>query len=462
MRNRQQWTATMSDGVPFTTLISDGDQHGITLGYLPHQDAVRKLPTMVKALVGGYGSGKSRFICQRALEFCYSNPGLYGAIVSPSISQAEKTIIPTLIEICDEHGIPYRNYGGRTPRFEIFGATLWILSGHKPAALKGPNLGWCAIDEPFIQSVEVYRIMISRIRDRRSTMREVVLAGTPEQLNWGYRLLVKNKSEKVGWVRASSKANPYLPPDHIALMEDQYDEQMLAAYRDGSFVIVNTLAAYYSFSDDNVRRACVYSPSLPLVLTCDFNKSPMCWNIIQDHTYTVTTPAGARRTATEPWVIDEIHVNSTDTYQCLNVLDRRWGQKHTGHVYITGDFAGDSVRSTTASVSDYEAIIDRCQAIWGPQNVHKRLMPNPLVRQRVNAVNAKLKNARGDRHLFINPKCEHTIEDFRLVQIKEGTDEIDKSAKFAHLTHHSDAVGYHVYEASLRDKARNLGTIRRA
>ncbi|WP_217878337.1 hypothetical protein, partial [Vibrio alginolyticus] len=41
---------------------------------------------------------------------------------------------------------------------------IWIGSGDDPDALKGPNLCGALIDEPFIQSREVFEQMLARVR----------------------------------------------------------------------------------------------------------------------------------------------------------------------------------------------------------------------------------------------------------------------------------------------------------
>jgi hypothetical protein len=80
-----------------------------------------------------------------------------------------------------------------------------------------------------------------------------------------------------------------------------------------------------------------------------------------------------------------------------------------------------------------------------------RIKPNPLVINRINAVNAKLKNAKGERYLFINRNCKHLIRDFEQVTYKEKSRDIDKSD--LNLTHISDALGYYIeYEFGLKGK----------
>ena len=70
---------------------------------------------------------------------------------------------------------------------------------------------------------------------------------------------------------------------------------------------------------------------------------------------------------------------------------------------------------------------------------------NPAVRDRVNCVNARLRNQAGHRRLTINPQCKQLIKDFERVHWKTDPsgntlNDIDKSD--VSRTHLSDALGY--------------------
>jgi hypothetical protein len=62
------------------------------------------------------------------------------------------------------------------------------------------------------------------------------------------------------------------------------------------------------------------------------------------------------------------------------------------------------------------------------------------VTDRLNAVNAMLKNGEGATRYYLHPRCERLATDFARVAVKPGTRDLDKSNKA--LTHASDAEGY--------------------
>jgi hypothetical protein len=72
-------------------------------------------------------------------------------------------------------------------------------------------------------------------------------------------------------------------------------------------------------------------------------------------------------------------------------------------------------------------------------------MSNPVVRERVQLMNAKLAAANGERLLQVHPRCTELIRDFEQVLYKEGSGVVDKD-KDPKRTHLSDALGYLVWQ----------------
>jgi len=405
----------------------------IDMGYFDYQYKAVTIPRFVKGLIGGFGAGKSETLVRRGVEYCYENPGIPGIILSPTLPMAKRSVIPAMIKFCASKKIPC-HYNKTDHIFSIFNSTIWIISTHDPDNIKGPTCGWLGIDEPFLMPESAYDFALSRVRDKNSTMLEILLAGTPEQLNWGYKLLVSEADDNVGFVQVSSRANPELPEVMLDTMERKYDKKMIAAYMDGEFVLLGSVNAFYAFSDENIMPI-KYESDQPLILTCDFNKSPMSWNIMQE-TY------GGGQIISK--VFDEIHVEGTNTFECLDEFVNRW-KKHSGLIFVSGDYSGNSPTDTVATLSNFEAIIQRLQKEFGNNKIDLQISPNPLQATRMNLTNGAFCNALGKRRLFIDPSCVHTIEDTRRAVIKEGTKNLDKNK---YDPHHMDAIGYRIWYAN--------------
>src|SRR5688572_11080731 len=220
-------------------------------GLWPHQRAWWALPNFIRLLVGGFGSGKSEVISKWSLAAALHNAPVWSAIVSPSFPQAKRTIIPTLERLL--HGKAsvrpdikwthnrsdhcfYVDVECR-PR-----ATLLYLSGDNPDALKGPNLGTVAIDEPFIQERAVFDQRVARCRDPGARIVAMGLAGTPEQLNWGYELAEGELKDSydVGYVTADTGENKVLGTAYRQRLVKGYDPKAAEAYVSGKFVSLST------------------------------------------------------------------------------------------------------------------------------------------------------------------------------------------------------------------------------
>ena len=65
----------------------------------------------------------------------------------------------------------------------------------------------------------------------------------------------------------------------------------------------------------------------------------------------------------------------------------------------------------------------------------------PLVRDRINAVNSKFKNAKGVNSLYVLKSCKNTIKSIERQIYKEGTNVPDKDGSHDHF---NDALGYMV------------------
>jgi len=64
---------------------------------------------------------------------------------------------------------------------------------------------------------------------------------------------------------------------------------------------------------------------------------------------------------------------------------------------------------------------------------------HPAVRDRINAVNSKLKDSKGHRHIFVSKSCKTMIKGVQRQIDKENTNIPDKEQGFDHM---NDALGY--------------------
>jgi phage terminase large subunit len=129
------------------------------------------------------------------------------------------------------------------------------------------------------------------------------------------------------------------------------------------------------------------------------------------------------------YFIDELLLDSSSTEDTCDELKRRYPNSK---INIFPDPAGKQRRSSAGGRTDI-SILQNAGFNVQVRNSHT------AVRDRVNAVNSKLKNARGDIQLYIDPRCKNIINSLEKMVYKPGTNVIDKDGKLDHM---ADAVGY--------------------
>ena len=335
----------------------------------------------------------------------------------------------------------------------INGGRIALRSADNYDALRGAGLDGVVLDEFADIDPEAWEAAIRpALSDRRG---RALFIGTPRGRNHFWRLYVRARGGELGWAawQYTTLEGGLVPAEEIEAARAELDERTFRQEYEASFESVADGLAYWAFSDENLGEP-EYDPTKPLLWALDFNVDPMCSVI-------------AQRAGDGLAVLQEIVLpNSSVPEACEVFIERaeRYRQIYRArygptagklHVVVYGDaaggarsFAGTSawqlVRQTAAMVGDRYAFEFRVER------------SNPAVVDRVNAVNALLRNAAGQRRLVIHRACRELIADMREVEWKRDSAgvrvaQLDKSDP--RRTHVSDALGYLVWrEFGLRQQ----------
>jgi hypothetical protein len=218
-------------------------------------------------------------------------------------------------------------------------------------------------------------------------------------------------------------------PDYYERLRSTYDERFFQQEVLGEYLNVNADRVYHSFDRSaNVAEVQIHA-QLPLMWALDFNVDPMCSVVAQVQESDVV-------------VLDEIVISRASTYDACAEFYRRY-PNHRAGVVVYGDASGHAQQTTGRT--DYDLIREFFKQTEY-RNVDYRVpRSNPGVRDRILVTNAKLRNASGQVHLRVHPKCKDLIRDFEEVSYKAGTTAIDKD-RDPRRTHLSDALGYLVWQ----------------
>jgi hypothetical protein len=221
-------------------------------------------------------------------------------------------------------------------------------------------------------------------------------------------------------VQASTYDNEAnLPDDYIQSLRESYPPQLIDAYLDGKFVNLASGSVYPGFNRKLNHTPEHIKNGEALHIGLDFNVLNMHAgvSVIRDD---------------RPLTLEEL-TKVRDTPTMARMLKERYTDQ--GHaVTIYPDASGQNTSSKNASESDL--------SILRQAGFQIRVNgTNPAVKDRVNAVDAMLLNANGDRRWLINTDaCPVTTECLEQ-QSWGGNGEPDKSSGFDHM---NDANGYFI------------------
>jgi len=391
-------------------------------GMWEHQRKWWDMPNFIKALVTGYGGGKTMTLGKRTIYTALRNSPVPVMTVSPTYPMAEATVVETINELLDGRcsGEKYMRFRllKKTPyTFNITNrravATIKCYSGEKPARLKGPNMAAAYIDEPFIQHEDVYKQVIARVRHPLAKLREIGLTGTPEGVvGWGYELCEGEKGVKqnVGFVQASTDANRALSPDYVARMEAAYDPEALKAYRHGLFVNMSQGRVYHSFDSTIHVVDCPMPAHAELCVGMDFNVDPMAYLVFW-------------RSGDRIHFVAEYEKFDSDAEECAQDIRN----DHPSVRKIYPDASG--AQRSHAGNKGMSA-----HAYLRKAGFSLQCRPsNPAIVDRINAVNGGLRNGK----VTISPECRK-LRSYLLANTHKDSHKQSQKA----MGHLLDAFGY--------------------
>ena len=283
-------------------------------------------------------------------------------------------------------------------------------------SLRGIGLDFLVMDEfADISPVAWYEVLRPTLSD---TQGHALFCGTPRGFgNWGYDMYVKGQSDKE-WqsFKFTTLEGLQVPKEEIEQAKEDLDERTFQQEYMASFVNYAGMI-YYNF-DRNKNIIDHYSnPYKTLHIGLDFNVDPMCAvvSVIENDRIIV---------------IDEIQIWSSNTNEMVEEIKSRYKNKSV----IYPDPSARQRKTSAGGLTDLAILKNAGFEVRSRNSA-------PLVRDRINSVNAKLKNAKGINSLFILKSCKNVIKSIERQIYKEGTHIPDKDSGYDHF---NDALGYMV------------------
>ncbi len=416
-----------------------GDDRGrtrkrvILYNALSSQRAFHRSTARFKGFSGPIGSGKSQALCQEAIKLSYLNPGRMGLLGAPTYPMLRDATQTSLFEVLYGNAIPFTmNKSENILTMTDTGSRILFRPVDDFERLRGTNLAWFGLDELTYAHEGAWLRLEGRLRDPKASRLCGFAVWTPKGYDWVYRKFVSERAAGYETVIAKAFENKHLleqVPDFYDRLRHSYDESFYPQEVLGSYLNMSGGLVYPSFDRELHVGRLETEASMPLRWALDFNVDPMSSVVVQ------TKAASVR-------VLGEIVIRRATTEQACHEFVSRFGGLGC-EVIVYGDASGHSMK--TSGASDYEMVRDYLRMNYRGRVQFDTGKANPPIRDRVNAMNAKLRNQAGEVDLMLDASCVELIKDFEQVSYKQDSMEVDKD-RDRRRTHLSDALGYLVWQ----------------
>ena len=424
--------------------------------YEPHavQERAHNLPARYRVLSWGRQAGKSTWGNNEALRRAWENRRKVYWYILPTWTQALVQFRRAMFALMTTPQAVLQ-----VSKSELFlqlrsGSFVFYKSGREFENLRTETLDGVIIDEYREQHPDLWPRIIRPMLT--TTNGWAAFTSTTNGFDDFYELFQRGKLDTSGkWasLHAPSTANPYFSEAELiecqqTMSEGEFRQEILA-----EFVELYLGKVYPNYSERNVLDTNPFtysdsiSPHLPIILAPDFNLNPMGWAMGQLKGHDV-------------YWFDEIYREHSNTQDAARgFIDRYKRNGLTQTVVIAGDATSKAGQRAAAGQSDYDILCSMLTEVGIPWE-NKTPDSNPPVKDRVNAVNAKLLSAAGTIHMWHHSRCKMLARDWMRVKWKETKGlEIDPGPK-RDLGHISDGAGYAVHKLSPIPSVYQPGVVR--
>lgn len=296
------------------------------------------------------------------------------------------------------------------------GSTIALKGADNYDSLRGIGLDFLCLDEfADIDPEAWYEVLRPALADKEGG---ALFIGTPKGMNWAKDLYDLHEDYPEDWaafkyttIEGGNVSEKEVEAARQQMDERTFRQEFLASWETFSGRI------FYAFDrDKNIARWPLDELPAELHIGMDFNIDP-CSAVV------------FAKVGTMMHAVDEIRIFSSNTDEMCEEIKNRYPGKR---IVVYPDPAGAQRKTSAGGRTDHTILRNAGFTVKAPHS------HNP-VRDGINAVNSKLCNSKGERTLFIDPKCKYYIESLEKHCYKEGTSIPDKDSGFDHM---SDAGRY--------------------
>jgi PBSX family phage terminase large subunit len=371
-----------------------------------------------RVLVSGRRFGKT-YLCITEMMKYASQVKKNIWYVAPTFKMAREIVWSKLKEILHSFNwIDTINESNLSITIKKTGSKISLKGCENYDGLRGTGLDFLILDEfADIDEKAWTEVLRASVAD---TQGDVLMCGSPKGYgNWAYRMYLKGKEDE-NWdsFQFTTLQGGMVSAEEIDQAKQDIDIRTFRQEFEGTFENYAG-AVYYNFHpvESVIERQIDWTK--PLHIGMDFNVDPMSacvGQIDKDKIY----------------FVDEIIIYSSNTDEMVDEIKNRYGTKIP--IFIYPDPASKQRKTSAGGRTDL--------SILQNAGFKVKVKPkHPAVRDRINAVNSKLKDSNGQRHIFVSKSCKTIVKGLQRQIYKENTNIPDKEEGFDHM---NDAIGYMV------------------
>mgnify|MGYP003654562048 CR=1 FL=1 len=376
----------------------------------------------------GRGFGKSRagagWVHRRAMDV----PGRWCALIAKTPADARDVMIDGPAGLLRNTPPNERPIFESTKRRVTWPNGSWgtLYSSEEPDQLRGFSGDTAWLDEfgKYSNPREVWDNLQFGMREASTDLPRVCITTTPRPLPILEEIEAKPSTVTVKGSSYENRAN--LAPTWFSETLAAYEGTRLGRQEIHGERLDDVEGRVYSsfvnlpFPFGNID-ASVRDTGAEIYVGQDFNVNPM--------SVTLGVKAGDQL-----HIFDAIEVATSNTEEVAQMLRQRYPNRR---VIVCPDPSGNA-RKTSAAVGQTDFTILQRQGFY-VDAAHKA----PLISDRINAVQALLKDAAGTRRLLVHPKARALVRSLDGLTYKEDTSIPDKGSGLDHM---ADALGYLVWQ----------------
>ena len=372
--------------------------------------------TRFRVVVAGRRFGKTFLSTAELLARALAAKNQHVWYVAPTYKAAKEIAWEMLLsQIPPEYLRAKPNESALTMKL-LNGSRISLKGAEKPDNLRGRSLDFVVLDEFADMRKEAwFEVIRPSLSDK---MGGALFIGTPRGRNHFYDLYTKGVDEDDGWhsYQYTTLQGGNVPRDEVASARADLDERTFQQEYEAQFVNYSGII-YYAFKrEESVRK---HIDSIDVIhIGMDFNLDPMSAVLMT-------------RKGDTLHIFDEIVMFGSNTDEMVDEIRARYGKARGIIVYPD---PASRQRKTSAGGRTDLSILQNAGFEVRVRNSHA------AIRDRINAVNARLLSKEGQRRLYVDPKCKKVIESLERHTYKEGTSQPEKDG----FDHMNDALGYAV------------------